>query len=225
MEPKSQTKSARTRLRILESAARVFRQNGYAATSLRDIASAARMKAGSLYYHFDDKEELVAEVLDIGVRGAQRAAKKAVDDLGAGAPPTERLRAALRSHLRFILSESDFASANLRILRDVPAHVRDKHLARQRAYGRFLAALFADVARSRGANPAIDLSVVRMLCLGALNWSIEWYRKDRLSPDEIVDQLVTMLERGILAPSAAAAHPAPRVPSGRRGKPRQVRRA
>ena len=215
MEPKSQTKSARTRLRILESAARVFRQNGYAATSLRDIADEARMKAGSLYYHFDDKEELVAEVLDIGVRGAHRAAKKAVDDLGEGAAPTERLRAALRSHLRFILKESDFASANLRILRDVPAHVRDKHLARQRAYGRFFASLFEDVARARGANPAIDLSLVRMLCLGALNWSIEWYKPDRLPPDEIVDQLMTMLERGILGAPAVTTRKLVRIPARR----------
>ncbi len=210
----STTKSARTRLRILESAARVFRHAGYASTSLRDIAAEARMQAGSLYYHFDDKEQLVAEVLDLGVRGAHRGARRAVAAVAAGAPATERLRAALRSHLRYILKESDFASANLRILRDVPVAVREKHLVRQRAYGRFLATLFEDVAREHGADPAIDLSLVRMLCLGALNWSIEWYKPDRLAPDEIVDQLVTVVERGIVPPpvSRADAAPATAVP-------------
>ena len=64
------TKSDSTRLRILHAAAKAFRQNGYAASSLRDIADSADMQAGSLYYHFDSKEVLAEAVMDEGVLGA-----------------------------------------------------------------------------------------------------------------------------------------------------------
>ena len=55
------------RTRILDEAARLFLARGYAETTLRDIADAAGVKAGSIYYHFDSKEELLGEVLDTGI--------------------------------------------------------------------------------------------------------------------------------------------------------------
>lgn len=61
-------KSARTRARILDSAARVFSKSGYAATRLTDIAEAADVKQGSLYYYFDSKDTLVAEMLRVGLQ-------------------------------------------------------------------------------------------------------------------------------------------------------------
>src|SRR5438067_25320 len=60
-------KAAVTRAAVLDAAARLFREQGYAAPSLREIALAAGIQAGSLYYHFDSKEHIVAEVLRVGV--------------------------------------------------------------------------------------------------------------------------------------------------------------
>jgi len=53
---------------VLDAAARLFAQRGYAATSMRDIAQAAAMLPGSLYYHFAAKEDLLAAVYEAGVR-------------------------------------------------------------------------------------------------------------------------------------------------------------
>ncbi|ORB76440.1 hypothetical protein BST46_30110, partial [Mycobacterium timonense] len=55
-----------TRARILDSAALIFRNKGYAGTRLSDVAAAANTQAGSLYYHFPSREELVEEVLRVG---------------------------------------------------------------------------------------------------------------------------------------------------------------
>ncbi len=60
------SKSQKTRERVLDAAAKIFRQKGYAATRLADIAAAADTQAGSLYYHFDSKEQLLDEVLERG---------------------------------------------------------------------------------------------------------------------------------------------------------------
>ncbi|OUR86920.1 TetR family transcriptional regulator, partial [Cycloclasticus sp. 44_32_T64] len=66
-EGKAKNKVKKTREKILDAAASLFSQQGYNGTALRDIASALDMKAGSLYYHFDSKEQLVLEILKIGL--------------------------------------------------------------------------------------------------------------------------------------------------------------
>ena len=83
MEPMTQqTKSDRTRQRILDAAAVCFSESGYSGVTLRDIADRANMKAGSLYYHFHSKENLVEEVLCVGVFNAFESTRRAVEALG-----------------------------------------------------------------------------------------------------------------------------------------------
>jgi AcrR family transcriptional regulator len=62
----STPKSERSRDLILHSAAQLFHRQGFSATTLRQIAARAKIKAGSIYYHFDSKEEILDEVLDRG---------------------------------------------------------------------------------------------------------------------------------------------------------------
>lgn len=196
-------KSERTRHRILHAAAKAFRQNGYASSSLRDIADSADMQAGSLYYHFDSKEALAEAVLDEGVMGAQRSAAAAVDALGPAANPLDRIEAAFRGHLAYLLEEADFAVATLRMLHQTPDAIRTRHLRKQRAFGRFYAKLFEDARDAGLIRPEFDLSGLRMLLLGALNWSPEWFDPTRLSADELVAQLMQMMRHGITPANAS----------------------
>lgn len=193
----SPSKSERTRQRILDAAAACFSELGYAGVTLRDIADRAKMKAGSLYYHFDSKEDLVEEVLRAGQTAASAATRKAVVKLGRDADPIDRLRVAMAAHLTTILAESDYASADLRILAQVPEPIRTRHLAQQREYGAFWAELFRKAVAAGRIRGDLHLSVVRMLVLGALNWSVEWYREGGLSPAEIAEQVATMVLDGL----------------------------
>jgi TetR/AcrR family transcriptional regulator, cholesterol catabolism regulator len=200
-----ESKSARTRKRVLDAGARAFRRDGYAAVALKDIAALAGLQAGSLYYHFGSKEEIVEEVLEVGVEGVSAVTLEAVTVLGPGADPLARLRAAIAAHLKFVLSESDYAVANIRILSQVPREIRQRHLRRQRRYGAFWRALFDDAARAKRLRDDLDLSVVRMLTLGALNWSVEWYdAAGTRGPVEIADHLSTMIVEGLMRRPARA---------------------
>ncbi len=201
MSSEAGTKSDRTRQRILHAAAQAFRGSGYALTSLRQIAENAGMQAGSLYYHYANKDELVEAVLDEGVLGAQRAAEASIGDLPASANPLEKIGAAFRGHLAYTLEEADFAVATLRMLHQVPDALRIRHLRKQRAYGRFYARLFEEAKEQGLIRAEFDLSALRMLLLGALNWSPEWYDPAGLSPDQLVGQLTAMMESGVMPPS------------------------
>jgi TetR/AcrR family transcriptional regulator, cholesterol catabolism regulator len=194
---KQDTKSERTRQRILDAAAASFQQNGYASVTLKDIAALAGLQAGSLYYHFDSKEEIVEAVLVAGVERAFGATREAVGALGVSADPLARLRTAIATHLRVVLMDSAYASANLRIFGQVPEAIRARHLKAHRAYGAFWDGLFRDAAEAGVIRSDCDLSVIRMLTLGALNWSVEWYREGRRSPGEIAAEASTMILDGI----------------------------
>jgi AcrR family transcriptional regulator len=194
---RSGTKSERTRQRILDAAAVAFQRRGYASVTLKDIAALAELQAGSLYYHFDTKEELVEAVLDAGVEGAIAATREAVDAIGRDAAPLSRLRVAMTAHLRFVLAESPYASANIRMLGQVPEAIRARHLRLQRTYGAFWRGLFRDAAAARAIRTDLDLSVARMLALGALNWSVEWYREGRRSPSDVAEEAATMILDGL----------------------------
>ncbi len=138
-----------SRQMILETAARLFRRDGYAATTLRAIAADCDMKAGSIYYHFASKDVIVAEVLDIGVRRVFDAVKQAVDALPPGTGLADTLRCAIETHLRALLLAHDFTSANIRILGQVPLPVREAHRALRRRYERYWVTLLERFAATR----------------------------------------------------------------------------
>ena len=94
-----QSKSDISRARILDAAAKMFRQKGYAATTLIEIARAAGMQAGSLYYHFGSKDELLEEVLDIGMRRVHEAVEESQERLPADSSHRDRIRVAVEAHL------------------------------------------------------------------------------------------------------------------------------
>lgn len=192
-----ETKSERTRARILDAAAEVFSEQGYGAR-LSDIAERAGMKTGSLYYHFDSREDLVTEILHRGVETSFGQVRDAVDALPGTATAIDRLAAAVRAHTMSILEISDYASARARIVGQVPPAVAKAHQADQRAYGSYWNELFEAAQRAGDIDPDVDLFVVRMLALGAMNWIAEWSPlAGRRSAEAIADQTVAAVLGGV----------------------------
>lgn len=191
------TKSERTRARILDAAAEVFSEQGYGAR-LSDIAERAGMQTGSLYYHFDSREDLVTEILHRGVETSFDHVRDAVDALPPTATAIDRLAAAVRAHTMAILEISAYASARARIVGQVPPAVAKTHQADQRAYGAYWNDLFEAAQRAGAIGPDVDLFVVRMLALGAMNWIAEWSPlAGRRSAEQIADQTVAAVLGGI----------------------------
>jgi len=190
-------KAEATRQSILDAAARIFRRDGYSAARLSDIAAEIGMKAGSLYYHFGSREALVEAVMEIGTRRTHQAVAKALAALPPGAGGLARLEAAIESHLVMGLAQEDIASATIKLIWQAPAGVRDKVLVEQRAYGDLWRGLLEDARAAGELRGDLDLSVVRMAILGALNWAADWYRPDRLEPREIARDIAAMVIGGL----------------------------
>lgn len=94
------------RTELLDAAAQNFRLRGYAAASMCEIASGTRMKAGSMYYYFPSKVDLLIAVHEEGVRRIRSAVETAME---AYSNPWERLEAAMVAHLQVLLDGGDYA--------------------------------------------------------------------------------------------------------------------
>ncbi len=171
------SKSEKSRDTILQAAARLFRRQGYSATTLRQIAALAQIKAGSIYYYFDSKEQILDEVLHLGLLSVFEAVKKALKDAGT-VSHRRRIGLAIEAHLVALLEASDFTSANIRIYGQLPETLKKPHRPLRKAYAKYWDRLFLDARRAGEIRADIEIVPLRIFVLGALNWTIEWFSLD-----------------------------------------------
>ncbi|MFM0201879.1 TetR/AcrR family transcriptional regulator [Paraburkholderia fungorum] len=189
-----------SRRTILDTAARLFRKEGYAAVSLRDISAACGMKAGSLYYHFASKDEIVSEVLRIGVERVFAEVRASIDALGQDAAPEQVFRTAVRAHLRALLESHDYTSANIRIFGHVPAPIRAAQLPLRDEYEAVWADIIARLAPRRKKR-SDELRFVRFFLLGAMNGTLDWFHAGHASVDEVAQRYASLALSGLLGAS------------------------
>ncbi|MDE2376604.1 TetR/AcrR family transcriptional regulator [Bradyrhizobium sp.] len=193
-------KSERSRDLILQSAAQLFRRQGFSATTLRQIAARAKIKAGSIYYHFDSKDEILDEVLDRGLRHVFETVKTAIERAGK-VSHRRRVGLAIEAHLVALLETSDFTSANIRIYGQLPEHLKTPHRPLRRAYAEYWDRLFLNARRAGEIRADIEIVPLRMFVLGALNWTIEWFRlENRDAVLELARRTEMLIFEGVRKP-------------------------
>jgi AcrR family transcriptional regulator len=189
--------------RILDAAANVFREKGYAGTRLADVAAASGIQTGSMYYYFKSREHLVVEMVLVAWKRTDDLARLSVDALAADATALDRFSTALTAHLLSVLRNTMYTSALVRILGQVPESVREQTDTHQRSYLEYIRGLLEDAIASGELRADIDPSVTTMLISGALNWAVEWYRPDgALSPEDLARQVATLVFDGVTKLSA-----------------------
>lgn len=179
-----------TRARLLVAAARRVSRDGYAATSMRDIATDVGMLAGSIYHHFPSKEDLVAEAYARGVDTVIAAHVAAVDGVDE---PWARLEATAAAHLDALLADAPLAALLTLDLARLPADLRARLVAERDRYER----RFAAVVRALDLPAGTDRRLVRLMLLGALNFTPTWYRPGGASPRRIAEAFVATLRAGL----------------------------
>jgi AcrR family transcriptional regulator len=174
------------RAQLLDAAARLFRERGYHATSMRDIAKAVGMLSGSIYYHFDSKEEMLLAVYEEG----ERRVAEAVDTAVAGeTDPWQRLEAACAAHLAVLIAHRDFTQVMIRTLPQEAGEVGPRIRDLRRDYEQRFRNLIGDLT----LPPEIDRHYLRLLLFGALNWSQVWYRSGGDSPKIVARRFLDTL--------------------------------
>jgi len=171
---------------LLDSAATKFAEQGYHATTIRELAAATAMTPGAIYFHVPNKQALLLAVYEEGVQRILDRIEGAVLERMAA---WDRLESAVAAHLESILDASAYARVIIRILPgDVPEISPELKKLRDRYEARFRA-LFAEIDLPADRDPKL----ARLFVLGAINWTPVWYRPRGLSIPELARELLAPL--------------------------------
>jgi AcrR family transcriptional regulator len=184
--------------RITDAAAELFLRNGYAQTSLRDIAAAVGIKAGSIYYHFDSKEALLLDVLQRGIDVMVAAFERAEAET-VGADAATRVGAHIRAHLSALFEHGPYTANHVSAFRTAPAAVRQKVIADRDRYEAMWTQLFEDLEQVGSVSSELDLRFARLSLFGAMNFSIEWFDAGRGNLDDLAEAIWHQIWRGMAA--------------------------
>ena len=181
------------RQELLNAAARLFRDKGFSATSTRDIAGAVGMHSGSPFYHFKSKDALLLAVMQAGMHAAIARQALALQADGTEVmAPLVRIRRLIRAHFETLLGPgNDFVPVMLYEYRSLNPRQRTVLAQLQLDYEAAWMPVLQALHANGHLNAPIKLS--RLLILGALNWSVQWFDPDKAaSLDDLTDAAMAL---------------------------------
>jgi AcrR family transcriptional regulator len=192
------------RAELVRAAARLFAERGYHGTSMGDIADAMGVQKASLYSLTESKQQLLYEAVKAGAE-AFHAALDAVDD---DAHAVERIRQALRGHLRVVAEQLAAATVFIREWRYLEGDQREEFVAERRRYEERWRDLFREGVERGELRVDLRSSDAALVLLSAANWAYTWLREDA-DTNALADRFVAILVDGI---GGYAAPPGTNVP-------------
>lgn len=181
LTPAADDESARKE-RILAAAGQLFSKRGYASVAIREIADAAGILGGSLYYYFPSKRDLFIEVhrraLTRSIAGIEAAIAGKTD-------PWDRFEAAIMAHVPIYLDPASLAQP---LMDDSSAMMSDMRPELVKDRDRF-ERIYRRLVEDLPLPPHINRTVYRLFVLSQLNSVPNWYRAGKLSPSQIAQQI------------------------------------
>jgi AcrR family transcriptional regulator len=181
---------------VLVGATHVFRRKGFAAATTREIAAAAGLLPGSLHYRYASKEDLLLALME---RGIERATTTLRGAIAQERDPVERLRVGLRAHLRLLLHEDEAIYVLLYEGRALSGDRRAEMVRLRDRYDALWDGLLHAAAGTGRVRAGVDLRLLRLLLLGAANWTAQWFSPEgAFSSDEVADAYADVVLNGVL---------------------------
>jgi AcrR family transcriptional regulator len=175
-----------SRAKLIAVSARLFARGGFEATSMRDIAGRCGMLAGSMYYHFPSKNDLIAAVYEAGVAEIGAAVDEALEKARG---PWPRLEAGCIAHLEALLADSAHAAVMTADLSRLERRLKRRLVTLRDGYEK----RFVELVAALPLPAATDRSLWRLQLLGALNWTPTWYQPGGKAPADIARAMVAAL--------------------------------
>jgi len=185
---------------IYRTAARLFSDVGYRATSMRDIAAAMNMKAGSLYSHISSKEDVLWEIVS---RAADEFDAALAPVRASPLGPAEKLRVALEAYADVVARNLEFAAVLFHEWKHLSPEKRGQIAARRNAVERVFRDILTEGVAQGVFDPALNVKLTAVQALSGANWLPQWFRPEgALSARDVADTFADVLLRGVQSRSA-----------------------
>ena len=183
---------ATRRTELRREAARLFAERGYHGTSIGDLAEALGVQKATLYAHIESKQDLLYDTMREGADAFHAALDAIPEDL----PAVEKIRLALRGHLRVVAEQLDVATVFVQEWRYLEGERRDEIVAERRRYEERIRALFREGRELGELRSDLDDATAALLALSASNWAYTWLRAGA-DTDELADRFYDLLLNGM----------------------------
>jgi AcrR family transcriptional regulator len=184
---------------LAREAARLFAERGYHGTSIGALADAVGVQKGSLYAHIEGKQDLLYETM----RQGSEAFHAALDGIPEELRAAEKIRFALRAHLRVVGEQLELATVFVQEWRYLEDERRERFVAERRRYEERIRALFREGRDQGELRSDLDENVAALLFLSAANWAFTWLRPGA-DTDAIADAFYALLVDGVRGYSTPA---------------------
>jgi TetR/AcrR family transcriptional regulator, cholesterol catabolism regulator len=200
------------RAAMCRTAAQLFRDRGFDATSVSEVARALGLTKAGLYHHFESKEALLFEIMTFGL---DKVRDEVLEPVRGIRDPEERLRQLIVRHAR-IATRGQGAVAHLADeIRALPTAARRQIEQRQRIYFDLVRDTLRELERAGRLQP-VDPTVATFSLIGMVLWLPRWFRQDgRLSQNDVADAIADFALGGLVAANHRQ--------RSRPGRPRKLR--
>ncbi len=188
-----ETEKKNKKQEIYSEAAKLFREKGYNAASMRDLAERVNLKASSLYSHIGSKEEILIKICFDNAHHFILGMEK-VEKLDTGS--AKKIEALLKLHIRTAIQNT----TSITVFNDEWRHLSEPHLSdfiklRKDYENRFRKIIKKGIENTelKNLNPEIFLFSL----LNSVHWLHNWYKPGKISPEELENDIITMLMKGI----------------------------
>ncbi len=199
---------------VLRTAARLFNENGFHATSLDDVAERLNVTKPTLYYYVKSKDEILFDCVHAGLD----LVRAGIAEAGrSGGSALDKLRACMRAYADVVTQ--DFGMCVIRVGEDPLPLARRRKLRQLKAQIDLEFRKLIEQGIAEGSLEPCDPKLAAFMLAGALSWIGRWYRPDgELTPDELAERCIAMLLNGVVRRAPPAA------PAKKRAAPRKVAR-
>ena len=203
---KGEAKEPADRLFILNRASKLFREQGFERTTVKQVAEACEMFPGSLHYRYNTKEALLVDLMKLAIEQISSAVLEAC---ASSTEPTEQLRACINAHLRVLVTDSDMVYVLLFEWRSLKGDAREKMLGLRDQYEQLWASLIRILVEQGAIRNDLNQDLLRIIGLGALNWVSTWYKEDGTHTlEDIGDFIWSFLMAGLVTSPVTKKSPA-----------------
>ena len=187
------------RKEIMRVAARLFANKGYDGASLSELAAEMDITKAALYHHIENKEEILRvicdEVLEKQMKETRRMQKSNLS-------PRDKLKWYIRGVVRGVTEEQNVMRVYFESVNSLSPEARDRLQKQKKAFDKMLELILREGVE-KGYFNIHDFKIAVFVIQGAANFGYQWYRpKGRLTPEEIAEEIIYMLERGYLNQSS-----------------------
>ena len=190
---------ASRRAEICRTAAKIFRDRGFDATAMSDIARALKMTKAGLYHYFASKEAMLFEIMTFGL---ERMEEEVIAPARLVCDPEARLRQLVMTHARIITRAEGAVAQLFHEQRALSAGTRKVVNELERRYFHLVRDTLKQL-KAAGRLRDVDLSISALSLIGMIQWLPRWFRPDgRLTADEAAHEVADLALAAVLKPKA-----------------------